>query len=360
MSRHIEIRSGGPIESICGDRHLFCILSWLFPDDGKSLGVRFEGATVRPRAQAGGLDISQRGRIFCVPASSATSAGDDGWVACSAREHQRSSAGQRRPLSLEMEGRRFIGGCKVPISHSRFKLRSILQRCSRGPLLGVCELPDPQRLKLGRWCAPGGSECVLQKDGLMLGVSAERGCPSLRLFFGRHLKNKHLASVCPSALMLSRLLRGCLAHLSVGAGSYFALLTWRSVGEEAEWKLRSRANSKAKCSVSVRIQEQGRSRHKCLASCLLQKQQSGKRPVWRVARWLQIRGGYRRSRRRFVDASLCGAPDHKSATRPEDRLFEGWRLARSGTVETAFSSNGVCPGLGLGLGDGIELRIRFN
>lgn len=104
--------------------------------------------------------------------------------------------------------------------------------------------------------------------------------------------------------MLSRLRRGSLAYLSVGAGSYFALLTWRSVGEEAGWKLRSRANSNVQRIVSVRIQEQGRSRHKCLASCLFQKQQSGKRPVWRVARWLQIRGGYRRSRRRFV-APVC-------------------------------------------------------
>lgn len=69
-----------------------------------------------------------------------------------------------------------------------------------------------------------------------------------------------------------------------------------------------------------------------------------------LARWLQIRGGYHRSRRRFVDASLCGAPDDKSATRPEDdRLLEGWRT-RDGTVETAFSSNGVCPGLRLGMG----------
>lgn len=143
-----------------------------------------------------------------------------------------------------------------------------------------------------------------------------------------------------------------VAQLSVGAGSYFAPLTWRSVGEEAEWKLGSRANSNAQRIVSVRIQEQGISRHKSLASCPFRKQQSGKRPVWRVARWLQIRGGYHRSRRRFVDASLCGAPDDKSATRPEDdRLLEGWRT-RDGTVETAFSSNGVCAGLRLGMGTG--------
>lgn len=72
--------------------------------------------------------------------------------------------------------------------------------------------------------------------------------------------------------------------------------------------------------------------------------------MWRVARWLQIRGGYRRSRRRFVHASLCGAPDHKSATRPRGPSFRG--LARSGTVETAFSSDGVCPGLGRVWGTG--------
>lgn len=70
----------------------------LFPDDSKSLDGRFEGAKTS-RVQAGGLDISQRGRIFCVPASSATS-GDDGWVACSAHEHQRSSAGPTSTIKL--------------------------------------------------------------------------------------------------------------------------------------------------------------------------------------------------------------------------------------------------------------------
>lgn len=40
MSCHIEIRSGGPIISICGDRRAFCIL---FPDDGEVPGRPFRG-----------------------------------------------------------------------------------------------------------------------------------------------------------------------------------------------------------------------------------------------------------------------------------------------------------------------------
>lgn len=103
-----------------------------------SLDGRFEGAKTS-RAQAGRLDISQRGRIFCVPASvecNVEGGNTAGSVACSAHDHQRSSAVQHRPLSFEMEGTRFMGGCKVPISRSRFMLRSSLQRCSRVPLLG--------------------------------------------------------------------------------------------------------------------------------------------------------------------------------------------------------------------------------
>lgn len=104
------------------------------------------------------------------------------------------------------------------------------------------------------------------------------GRPSLRHLFGRHSKNKLPASVWPVRFDAFQV-RCCLAQLSVGAASYFALLTWRSVGEEAEWKLGSRANSIVKRIVSVRIQEQGISMHKYLASCSFQKQQSGKRPV---------------------------------------------------------------------------------
>lgn len=76
------------------------------------------------------------------------------------------------------------------------------------------------------------------------GFSRKAGRPSLRRFFGRHLKNKLLASVWPVRIDAFEVASRFLAHLSsVGAGSYFALLTWRSVGEEAEWELRSRANS---------------------------------------------------------------------------------------------------------------------
>lgn len=248
LSCHIEIRSGGPIESICGDRHLFCILSWLFPDDGKFLDVRFEGATVRPRAQAGGRAGHFSTRAYFLRTGLECNLC---WGPRPGRlQRARTSALERGPTStIELgDGREEIHGW-LQSSPLPFSLHAAAL-LSWAPFGGL-RTTGPAEIEAGEMCALGGSECVVQKDGMMLGVSAERGgCPTLRLFFGRHLKNKHLASVCPSALMLSRLRRGSLAYLSVGAGSYFALLTWRSVGEEAGWKLRSRANSNVQGIVS--------------------------------------------------------------------------------------------------------------
>lgn len=126
----------------------------------------------RVRRQAGWTSLNAD--VFSASRPRVQPLGEDGWVACSAHEHQRSSAGQRRPLSFEMEGRRFMGGCKVPIFRgfiSAVDFAALLLWA----ILGVGGLPCLQRLNLGRWCAPGKSEESRPKDGLMLKVSAEKG-----------------------------------------------------------------------------------------------------------------------------------------------------------------------------------------
>lgn len=170
MSCHIEIRSGGPIGSICGDRHLFCFCFQTTASPWTAV-LRVLRPLVCRRAGWTSLnaDVFSASRLRVQPLGK-TAGSPAARTNISAR-----ARAQRRPLSFEMEGRRFMGGCKVPFSRSR------LHFCGRfcgAPLLGILgvgELPCLQRLNLGRWCAPGRSEESRPKDGLMLKVSADKG-----------------------------------------------------------------------------------------------------------------------------------------------------------------------------------------
>lgn len=96
-------------------------------------------------------------------------------------QRARTSALERGPTStIELGDRREEIYGWLQSSHLPLAASCCGRLCSAAPVSPFWGLVNyrackPQRLSLWTWCAPGGSECVVQRDGLMLGVSAERG-----------------------------------------------------------------------------------------------------------------------------------------------------------------------------------------